>query len=67
MTAERIWEPDWEAFHQHVERIRAEHESRAPHVAAAISAAAFKRWKVAPPPAFVRLHPEAGNLAWPEE
>lgn len=58
-TLPHVWRPDWEAFHEHMERLRLEHERRTPAEAAARSLEAFARWGVAPPASFLDQHPEA--------
>lgn len=54
-----IVELDWDAFNEHVARLRAEHHARTPAEAVAASLEAFARWGVAPPWSFTEQHPEA--------
>lgn len=59
MTTPRIVRFDWEAFHEHVERLRVVHDSRPEAEAVVCSLEAFRRWGVAPPRTFVDQYPEA--------
>jgi hypothetical protein len=43
---------DWDAFQRRVERLRLEQDARTQDEAAAVSLAAFKRWRVRPPASF---------------
>jgi hypothetical protein len=67
MTGPRLWIPDWQAFHDYVERLRVEHETRAPADAEARSIEAFRRWGVSPPRSFLKLNPEAAALGGADE
>lgn len=53
---------DWDAFHEHVERLRVQHEQRPAREAVARSLEAFRRWGVEPPPSFFDQHPEAAAV-----
>jgi len=50
---------DWQHFAQHVERLRVEHANRSAGEGVAATLAAFDRWGVTPPPAFIAQHPAA--------
>jgi len=58
----RVWKPDWDAFNEYVDRLRQQHEQRIETEAVAISMAAFARWGVEPPAAFLEQHPEARTV-----
>lgn len=62
-TAPRVVTFDWDAFHEHVQRLRVEHEERPNAEAVARSLEAFNRWGVAPPSSFYEQHPEAEHAA----